>query len=51
MPAGTTVTAQAAADALPKITPDYPFAKLNDDVLEVNEAFADAYGAGHEPAK
>jgi carbonic anhydrase/acetyltransferase-like protein (isoleucine patch superfamily) len=43
VPAGSTITTQAAADALPKITDDYPFAKLNDGVLEVNEAFADKY--------
>jgi len=43
VPAGSTITTQQAADALPKITDDYPFAKLNDGVLEVNEAFADKY--------
>lgn len=43
VPAGTVLVTQEAADALPKITPAYPFAKLNDDVLEVNEAFADKY--------
>lgn len=43
VPAGTVLTSQEAADALPKITDAYPFAKLNDGVLEVNEAFADKY--------
>ncbi|MCC7366264.1 MAG: hypothetical protein IT303_18045 [Dehalococcoidia bacterium] len=49
VPAGAVITTQAQADALPVITDDYGFAKLNDGVLEVNEAFADAYleaGAG-----
>ncbi len=56
VPAGSTITTQAQADALPEITPDYPFATLNDGVLHVNEQFADAYlkleegGAGAEPA-
>ena len=43
VPAGSVVVTQAQADALPEITPDYPFATLNDGVLHVNEAFADAY--------
>jgi carbonic anhydrase/acetyltransferase-like protein (isoleucine patch superfamily) len=43
VPAGSIVVTQEAADALPKITPAYAFAKLNDGVLEVNEAFADKY--------
>lgn len=43
VPAGMVVTSQEAADALPKITDAYPFAKLNAGVLEVNEAFADKY--------
>lgn len=43
VPAGMVVTTQAAADALPKITPAYPFATLNDGVLHVNEQFADKY--------
>ena len=42
-PAGSVVTEQAAADALPLITESYAFATLNDGVLHVNEAFADAY--------
>ncbi len=43
VPAGSVVTTQAVADGLPKITPEYPFAKLNDDVLHVNNEFAEAY--------
>ncbi len=43
VPAGSVVTTQAAADALPKITDAYAFAKLNDGVLHVNEQFADKY--------
>lgn len=43
VPAGSTITTQAQADALPEITPDYAFATLNDGVLHVNEQFADAY--------
>ncbi len=51
--AGSVVTTQAAADALPEITDAYPFATLNDGVLHVNEAFAESYLAldeGHAPA-
>lgn len=44
VPAGVTIVTQAQADALPEITPDYAFATLNDGVLHVNEAFAEAYG-------
>ncbi len=43
VPAGSVITTQKAADALPEITADYPFATLNDGVLHVNEAFADKY--------
>jgi carbonic anhydrase/acetyltransferase-like protein (isoleucine patch superfamily) len=53
VPAGAVVTTQAQADALPEITPTYAFATLNDGVLHVNEAFAEAYGSagkGHVPA-
>lgn len=56
VPAGSTISTQAQADALPEITPDYPFATLNDGVLHVNEQFADAYlkleegGAAGDPA-
>lgn len=43
VPAGMVVTTQAQADALPVITPEYPFATLNDGVLRVNGEFAGAY--------
>jgi carbonic anhydrase len=43
VPAGSVITSQAAADALPKITPDYAFATLNDGVLHVNHQLAQAY--------
>jgi carbonic anhydrase/acetyltransferase-like protein (isoleucine patch superfamily) len=46
VPAGSTITTQAQADDLPEITSDYAFATLNNGVLEVNHAFADAYGGG-----
>jgi carbonic anhydrase/acetyltransferase-like protein (isoleucine patch superfamily) len=46
VPAGSVITTQAQADALPEITPSYPFATLNDGVLHVNEEFAEAYLAG-----
>ena len=51
--AGSVVTSQAVADALPKITPEYAFATLNNGVLEVNHSFADAYlgaATGEKPA-
>ena len=51
VPAGRVVTTQAQADALPGITPDYAFATLNDGVLHVNEAFADAYLHLDEPGE
>jgi len=46
VPAGAVITTAAQAEALPEITPDYAFATLNDGVLHVNEAFADAYLKG-----
>lgn len=51
VPAGAVITTQEAADALPKITDSYQYAKLNDGVLHVNEQFADKYlelGGGGE---
>ncbi|MBI5947204.1 MAG: carbonic anhydrase [Chloroflexi bacterium] len=54
IPAGSVVTKQSDADALPMITESYPFATLNDGVLHVNEAFADAYlklATGAAPAE
>lgn len=54
VPAGKVVTTQAEADALPEITPSYPFATLNDGVLHVNHEFADGYlqvaGGGEGPS-
>jgi carbonic anhydrase/acetyltransferase-like protein (isoleucine patch superfamily) len=47
--AGTTVTDQATADALPVITDTYAFRSLNDAVVHVNTSFADVY-AGKKPA-
>lgn len=43
VPAGAVITTQDAADALPKITDSYQYARLNDGVLHVNEQFADKY--------
>ena len=52
IPAGMVVATQAQADALPEITAAYPFATLNDGVLQVNAAFAEGYlaVASGEPA-
>ena len=41
--AGTTITDQATANALPVITESYAFRSLNDAVVHVNTSFADAY--------
>lgn len=43
VPAGTILKDQSEADNLPKITNDYPFAKLNEDVVRVNTELARAY--------
>ncbi|MGE0598085.1 MAG: carbonic anhydrase [Dehalococcoidia bacterium] len=43
VPAGSVITTQAQADALPEITAGYAFATLNDGVLHVNQSLADAY--------
>ncbi len=45
VPAGKVVTDQAVADALPRITKDYPFKDLNDGVLHVNHQLAKGYAA------
>lgn len=45
VPAGSVVTDQAVADKLPVITPQYPFAQLNDAVVHVNTSFAKGYNA------
>jgi carbonic anhydrase/acetyltransferase-like protein (isoleucine patch superfamily) len=41
--AGAIVRTQAAADALPMIDEEYPFAHVNDGVLHVNHALAEGY--------
>lgn len=51
VPAGSVVTDQAVADKLPLITPQYPFAQLNDAVVHVNTSFARGYGAVAEAAR
>lgn len=43
VPAGTAVRTQADADQLPRITGDYPFARLNEGVVHVNVQLARAY--------
>jgi carbonic anhydrase/acetyltransferase-like protein (isoleucine patch superfamily) len=50
VPAGSVITDQAVADKLPLITPQYPFAQLNDAVVHVNTSFARGYSAGAESA-
>lgn len=41
--AGAVVTTQAQANALPRITPSYPFRNLNAAVVHVNTSLADGY--------
>ncbi len=43
VPAGMVVRTQSEADALPTIDASYPFAHLNEGVLHVNHALAEAY--------
>lgn len=52
VPAGLVVRTQAQADALPVIDESYPFARLNDGVLHVNQALAEGYArrASAQPA-
>jgi carbonic anhydrase/acetyltransferase-like protein (isoleucine patch superfamily) len=45
VPAGQTITDQKVADALPKITDNYPFRSLNDAVVHVNTSLAAGYKA------
>jgi hypothetical protein len=45
VPAGTVLKNQTDADALPVITPDYPFSTLNEGVVHVNVELAKAYGS------
>lgn len=49
VPAGSVITKQADADALPAITGTYPFKDLNKAVVHVNTQFADGYN-GKKPA-
>jgi carbonic anhydrase/acetyltransferase-like protein (isoleucine patch superfamily) len=42
VPALAIVTKQSDADALPTITPDYPYRKLNEGVVRVNVQLAAA---------
>lgn len=53
VPAGSVITTQVQADALPIITPDYPYRALNDGVVHVNTQLADGYlGNGRtDPAR
>jgi carbonic anhydrase/acetyltransferase-like protein (isoleucine patch superfamily) len=43
VPAFSTITRQAEADALPHVTRDYPYRKLNDGVVQVNIQLAEAH--------
>jgi carbonic anhydrase/acetyltransferase-like protein (isoleucine patch superfamily) len=43
VPAGSVVKVQAAADALPEITGEYPLKELNQGVVHVNRALARGY--------
>ena len=49
VPAGSVITKQADADALPVITDTYAFKDLNKAVVHVNTQFADGYN-GKAPA-
>jgi carbonic anhydrase/acetyltransferase-like protein (isoleucine patch superfamily) len=49
VPTGAVITKQSDADALPKITDDYPFKSLNEAVVHVNTQLADGYN-GKKPA-
>lgn len=46
VPAGSKITNQKQADELPRITDDYVFKHLNDDVVHVNEQLAKGYSMG-----
>ena len=43
VPAGSVITSQAQADALPRITQDYGFRTINEAVVHVNTSLADGY--------
>ena len=49
VPAGSVITKQADADALPEITDTYAFKDLNKAVVHVNTQFADGYN-GKKPS-
>jgi len=49
VPAGTVVTTQAQADALPEITEDYAYRHTNEAVVHVNKQLAEGYNELHEP--
>ncbi|MDD5435293.1 MAG: carbonic anhydrase [Nitrospira sp.] len=49
VPAGSVITKQADADALPEITETYAFRELNKAVIHVNTQFADGYN-GKKPS-
>ncbi|MER3421512.1 MAG: hypothetical protein C4290_13750, partial [Chloroflexota bacterium] len=53
VPAGSVITTQDQADALPAITPGYPYRAINDAVVHVNTQLADGYlGNGRiDPAR
>jgi carbonic anhydrase/acetyltransferase-like protein (isoleucine patch superfamily) len=50
VPTGAVITKQSDADALPKITDDYPFKSLNEAVVHVNTQLADGYNGKKPPA-
>jgi carbonic anhydrase/acetyltransferase-like protein (isoleucine patch superfamily) len=43
VPAGSVIRTQEEADALPRVTDDYPLARLNQGVVHVNRQLARAY--------
>ena len=51
VPTGAVVTKQSDADALPKITDDYPFKGINEAVVHVNTQLADGYNGKKPSAK
>jgi carbonic anhydrase/acetyltransferase-like protein (isoleucine patch superfamily) len=51
VPAGSTVSDQAAADRLPKITEAYAFREINKGVVHVNTTLAEAYRGRSIPAR
>ncbi len=51
VPAGSSITNQATADRLPKITESYAFRDLNRAVVHVNTSLADGYSGKSLPAQ